>query len=387
MNENKKWVESLNLKSFSQEAWLRAGFQGPTAVQEQTVPVILEGKDVVAEAPTGSGKTLAYLLPLLEKIDPEKKSLQALILAPSHELAMQIYQVLGEWTQNSDIISASFIGGANVKKQLESLKKKPHIAVGSLGRIIELINMKKMKMHEVKTIVVDEFDVLIGQEHVNKLKLIFKNTLKDRQVIFCSATLSDKTEVIAREMMKEPQIIQVKREKQSASNTDHFYVLSEGREKADTLLKIIRSEEMKALIFINDIHKISEIESKLLFKQVKLGVITGNSTKNERMESMRNFREGKLSLLLATDVSARGLDVPGLTHVINFDLPRNSKQYIHRAGRVGRMGAKGTVVSVMTPREESILKRICAQVDITLSERQLYGGKLVEERGVKKSER
>lgn len=376
-DNNNNWISDLGLKEFLHTTWEKSGFKEPTDVQKQSVPLILKDKDVVAESPTGTGKTLAYLLPILEKLDPKQKNIQALVLAPSHELAMQIYQVIGEWTQGSDIKSASFIGGANVKKQLESLKDKPQIAVGTVGRIIELINMKKMKMHEVKTIVVDEFDVLIAQEHVNKLKLIIKSTLKDRQILCFSATLSEKTEEIAREIMKEPEIVQVKRVKENSS-TEHVYVLCEEREKIDTLLKVVRTEEMKALIFINDIHKISEIEAKLLFKGMSLGVITGNSSKKERMESIRDFRSGKLSLLVATDVSARGLDIQGLTHVVNFDLPHDSKQYIHRSGRTGRMGAKGTVVSLLTNKEENILKRICSKLDISLGEKKLFSGKLVD---------
>ena len=376
-NNSVNWDLLNGFRPFIKQGWVAARFEGPTPIQEKTLPLILEGKDLIAESPTGTGKTLAYLLPLLEKIDVEEKNIQVLILAPSHELVMQIYQVIQDWTKGSEIESASLIGGANVKKQIDNLKKKPQIVVGSVGRIIELINMKKLKMHKIKTIVVDEFDVLIAQEHINKLNNIVKTTMRDRQLLFFSATLSDKTED-AKPLMKDPEIIQVKRE-EVATNTEHIYVMSEDRKKIDMLSRVISTEDMKVLVFIQNSNKLDEIEAKLLFKGINLGIIAGKLSKSQREDAIKGFRSGKYPVLVVTDVSARGLDIEGITHVINLDLPFDVKQYIHRSGRTGRMGKEGTVVSIVTNQEDTILKRMCRKAGIdNLKEKKLQTGKLVD---------
>jgi superfamily II DNA/RNA helicase len=191
-----------NLKPFLQDAWKTSEFTELTEVQQKAIPEIFEGKNLVCESPTGTGKTLAYLLPILNSIDEKRMQAQALILAPSHELVMQIHQEIQKWTKGSGINSIALIGGANVKNQIEKLKKKPKIVVGTTGRITELIKMKKLKMHEVKTIVVDEFDLMIGHEHINNVRQIIKSTMADRQLLFFSATLSEITDRVASELME-----------------------------------------------------------------------------------------------------------------------------------------------------------------------------------------
>lgn len=371
----------LKMKEFLQEAWRMSGFKAPSLVQERTIPIILEGKDLIVESPTGTGKTLAYLLPLLNSIEEEKKGTQVVILAPSHELVMQIYHTVEEWTKGSNIISGAFIGSANLNRQLEALKKHPHIIVGTTGRVLELITLKKLKMHQVKTIVVDEFDVMIAQDHLEYLKSIIKTTLRDRQLLFFSATLAEGTEEIGKELMKEPQIISIKKEEYAPPKTQHVYIMCEEREKIDVLRKIVRSsEEIKALAFINDLNKIKEIADTLRYKSMDLGLLTGESTKLERQEAIKGFRRGKYQLLLATDIAARGLDIEGLTHVINWDLPMDSKQYTHRSGRTGRMGAAGTVISIVTNREVDILQRMTSRLDVILHSKELYKGELVDKK-------
>lgn len=372
------WELMQTMQPFLQQAWHKFAFKSPTAIQQQAMPLILTGKDVIAESPTGTGKTLAYLLPLLHMLDPEKKGAQAVVIAPSHELAMQIYQTIQMWTKGSDITSAPFIGGANIKGQLANLKKHPQIIVGTTGRLLELIKMRKLKMHQVKTIVVDEFDVLIAQEHVDNLKSIIKTTLKERQLLFFSATLSERTEQIAQELMQQPHIVQIQSMGDTAPKAEHLYLLCEQREKIEMIPKIMRLGKVKALVFINDLSKIPEIEAKLKYNGMSLGVLTGETKKNERQLAMNNFRQGKISLLVATDLAARGLDIEGVTHVINWDLPTSPNQYIHRAGRTARMGATGTVISIVTKGEENILKRITGKLDVAIKKKRLYKGKMFD---------
>ncbi|MFT9487895.1 MAG: DEAD/DEAH box helicase [Tepidibacillus sp.] len=373
------WSVLQRLQPFLQEVWKHKGFQKPTMIQEKAVPLILEGKDVISESPTGTGKTITYLLPLLERIDLEKKVTQAIIIAPSRELVMQIYEEIQKWAQGSEITSASFIGGANIKLQLEKIKKHPQIVVGTTGRLLELIKMKKLKMHNVKMIVVDEFDMLIVQDHIENVQSIIKATQKERQLLFFSATLSKENEQLAKRWMKDPQVIRIEKKKDSESNVEHIYFVSELRDKIDVLRRIMRIDGIKALAFINDMEKMFEVQAKLKYKGIASEVLNGESSKGERQQALRHFREGKVALLLATDVAARGLDIEGLNHVIHFDFPHDTKQYIHRSGRTGRMNALGTVISIVTKREESFLKKLSRASGILIQKKVIYHGKISDQ--------
>ena len=324
-----------NMKPFIQQAWTKSGFAGPTPIQSKAIPFILEGKDVMAESPTGTGKTLAYLLPLLEKINPDSQSPQALILASSRELVMQINEEVRIWSGGSGIGGAAFIGGANVKRQLEKLKKHPQVIVGTPGRIYELIAQKKLKMHEVKTIVLDEGDQLLVPEHMGTIRNIIKTTLKDRQVMMFSATLPTATEQAAREFMNEPLTIKVDKSEKMESKVDHIYFVVEKREKFKILEKISRLEGMKGLAFLNDIGELTVIGEKLKYKEVQVGILHGESNKVDREKALRKLRSGKSPLLLATDVAARGLDIKGLTTVVHVDLALTTiNMYIVRVEQV-----------------------------------------------------
>ncbi|MBW3112858.1 DEAD/DEAH box helicase [Bacillus sp. MCCB 382] len=361
-----------------QKNWEESGFTALTPVQEKVVPVIMEGKDVVCESPTGTGKTLAYLLPIIQAIDLSRKQAQAVILAPSRELVMQIHQEIQKWAKGTDVTSAAFIGGANIKKQVEKLKKKPHIVVGTTGRMIELMKMKKLKMHEVKTIVVDEFDLMISAEHIREVKDIIKSTLKERQVLFFSATLSDETEQVAQSLLQNYEIIKMEANLDNPK-VDHVFVYSELRDKMEALRSISYFKGIKALVFFNQLEKLSEMEEKLKYKGVELEVLAGESNKMERKQSLDRFRSGKVSMLLTTDVAARGLDITDVTHVIHFDFPSDTKQYIHRSGRTGRMGAEGTVICLVSKRELSFLEKLSKELNLPFQEKTIRGGGLQDQ--------
>lgn len=364
-------------KPYLQDAWKQSGFQAPTKIQEKAIPLIIEGKDVICESPTGTGKTLAYLLPIIEKLDESKQSIQTVILAPSRELVMQIFDEVRKWTKGTKIVSAAFLGGANVKKQVEKLKDRPQIVIGTTGRIVELIKMKKMKMHEVKTIVVDEADQLVSPEHIGNVQSIIKSTLKDRQVVFFSATISPQIEKIAKEIMQQPETIRVT-EKIDQSKVDHIYVVSEQRDKIDTLRRVMHTKPKRVIAFVKSLEKLEEIESKLDYHGIGFAILAGEAKKQERQQAMKNFRAGKIPLLITTDVAARGLDIQDVSLVIHFDFPKTTEQYTHRSGRTGRMGKEGTVLSIVNARELSFLKKMGHDLGITFTEKQLHGGKLVD---------
>ncbi|WP_394237762.1 DEAD/DEAH box helicase [Niallia oryzisoli] len=377
MTENQQLLNKL--KDSIQQVWEKAGFSQPTSIQSYAIPQILEKKDVIAQSPTGTGKTLAYLLPVLNRIDADKKAVQAVILASSQELVMQILNEIQKWAEGSGIRGASFIGGANVKRQLEKLKKHPHIAVGTPGRVLELIKQKKLKMHEVKMVVLDEGDQLLVPEHTDTVQQIVKSTLSDRQVVLFSATLPDSIVKLAKELTNEAEIITVKKDETiDAAKVNHIYFMTEQRDKIRLLEKISRLKALKALVFVKDIGNLTVLAEKLQFKKINVSILHSDLNKMERQKALQNFRDGKTSMLIATDVAARGLDIEGITHVVHYDFPKDLNQYVHRSGRTGRFGAAGTVVSLVTEREERDLKKFAREMGVQAVIKRFYGENIVE---------
>ena len=370
------WSIIPSLKPFLQEAWTKSKFTNPTPIQEKSIVSILEGKDVIAESPTGTGKTLAYLLPTLQKINVEKKAVQILILASTRELVMQILEEINIWSEGSDIESLAVIGGANIKRQMDKLKKKPQIIVGTPGRVVELIQLKKLKVHEVKTLVFDEGDQLFSSEHQKEVDQIIKSTMKIKQVLVFSATLQEEVEKKAKERMREPLVIRIKDDGGQKENVDHFYIVCEERGKLTTLRKLMNIKDMKALAFSNNKNQIETLAAKLEYNGLTLGVLYNEKTKQERKIALKRFRDGKYPLLLATDVASRGLDIKELTHVVQLDVPRDEQQYTHRAGRTGRAGQSGVVLSLVTGIEARRLLKLGKELAINLKEVRLYKGTL-----------
>lgn len=376
MEKSQAIIESL--KPFIQAVWQKTGFKELTPIQREAIPVIKDGKDLIAESPTGSGKTLAYLLPIIEQIRTESNQIQALILSPTRELAMQILEEVKKWTEGSGIRSASFIGGADIKRQMEKLKSHPQIVVGTPGRILELANAKKMKLHEVKTIVIDEADQLLQIDFADAVKNIVKRTLKESQLLFFSATMPKQVESIGDEFMNEPALIKIEANKGIQAKVEHSYIVCEKREKIDILRRIANLKELKkAMVFINESNKFEEIEAKLRYKGLKLEVLHGETRKTERERIIKQFREDRFPLLLTTDLASRGLDFAEVTHIIHFDLPEEYEKYLHRSGRTGRMGAAGNVISIITNREIGRLTAFSKKAGVPFQQKHLYKGKLI----------
>jgi len=356
------------------------GIKEPTVIQDETIELLLENKDVIAEAVTGSGKTLAYLLPAFQRIDVTSKELHTLILAPTHELVVQVNNVIKELAKASekDVRSAMIIGEVNIKRQLEALKKKPHIIVGTPGRVLELIKMKKLKAHQVKTLIVDEADKLLSDNNIDSVKAVVKTTLRERQLCVFSASVSEEAIEQASKMMKEPVLIQLTGEKVNADIT-HFCVLSDQRDKVNTLRKIIHAvKPKKAIVFINRNELIQEVTSKLQHHKIDAVGMFGNARKADRKKSLDAFKGGKASVLIASDLVARGLDLQDITHIINLDIPVNLNEYVHRAGRTGRAGAKGIAITIITENEIKSLMKIERMHGIEFDVKEVRAGQLVE---------
>lgn len=353
------------------------GITEPTEIQSAAIPPLLEGKDAILQAQTGTGKTLAYLLPVLSRLDAERSELQAIVIAPTHELSMQIVSVIRDLTEGSPLFAQQLIGGANIRHQVERLKKKPPIVVGTPGRLAELITMGKLKAQHAKMVVIDEVDQLLDPTFRTAVTRILKAVPRSRQTIFASATISPEVQDVARRWMNEPLHLKAEGPLKLPTSLTHGYLVVEERDKLDAIRRMLHAFEPKAaLAFVNDARRIGELVSKLSFKGLRVAALQGGANKLERSEVLKDFRAGKIQLLLATEVAARGLDIPDLTHVFNLDLPTDADHYLHRAGRTGRGGKPGTVVSVVTERERFVIDKFAQALGIPFEPIQVSHGKV-----------
>ena len=360
-----------------QQKW---SFEKEMKIQTEMIPAMLEGKDIVAESPTGSGKTLAYTLPILNKVDGSKKATQALIVAPSQELAMQIVEVIREWTIGSDITVQQLIGGANSARQIEKLKKKPTIVVGTPGRLNELVRSGKLKLKEIETVVLDECDQLLSREYRVVVKSFIDGAAWGRQVIVVSATITEEIELVAERMMHEPIRIKITPEdiEQEGGKVVHSFIKVDERDKTDLLRRLANFENVHGLAFVNNIDQVLMKENKLKFKDAAIVSLHSEMKKDERKKALDAFRKGEARILIATDVAARGLDISGLTHVIHVDVPRTIEQYTHRSGRTGRAGADGEVLTLLSYKDEKDYKKFIRDMKLKAVQKVWSNGEFIE---------
>ncbi len=368
----------LGLLPVLEEALLKENITVPTPIQVESAPTLLEGKDAYISSETGTGKTLAFLLPLFCKIDPAQKSVQTIVLAPTHELALQVQEQATRLAKDSGlpIRSQVIIGSASTKRQLENLKKKPHIVIGSSGRILELIKMKKLKVHNVKTIVIDEVDRLLYGDSLGFIKSIVKSTLRDRQLVFVSATEQRESMVEVEKLS--PKVVKIHTACNTVSTSiEHLSFLCEERDKPDLLRKLIHAlEPERAIVFVHKNESAETIAAKLAHHKLPVADIHGSHDKNKRKQALKEFRSGKAKILISSDVTARGLDIKGVTHVFNFDLPAQSSAYLHRVGRTGRAGAQGHAILLLTKAETRLCRRYQKELGIEITPSEIHGGKV-----------
>ncbi len=350
----------------------------PTEIQKAVIDLAIDNSDIIAQSVTGSGKTLAYLIPMMERIDPTSKDLQGIILAPTHELVVQINQQILDLSKNGElgIKTCTIIGNVNIKRQLEKLKNKPHIVVGTPGRILELAEIKKLKPHGVKTIVIDEVDRMLDDKNLKEVEAIIRKTLRDRQLMVFSASITDDAIETAKRFMKEPKIIKIDKDKINVDIT-HYSLICERRDKIELLRKLIfATKPERAIVFINRNEVIQTMTSKLQHHNYKVLSLFGNASKQERKRAMDSIRSGKIQIVIASDLAARGLDIKGVSHIFNLDLPEDTKDYLHRVGRTGRAGTEGYAFSLVTEFEEKYIRRVEREFGITVHPLILSEGKL-----------
>ncbi len=373
--------ESMELNKSLVDALKKVNITVPTEIQSKAIPEAQKNKDLIIQSETGTGKTLAYLLPLFEKIDTLKKEMQAIILVPTHELAIQVERQIEMLSQNSDLKATStpIIGDVNILRQIEKLKLKPHIIVGTAGRILELIQKKKISAHTIKTIIIDEADRLLDDSYIEGTKAVIKTTLKERQIVICSASISVRTIERAKIFMKEPLLIKSTPKMQVPDTIEHIYFVAEQREKVEVMRKVIRMiNPQKAIAFCGSGYDIEEATEKLKYHKINADSIHGSNVKMDRKKVMDNFKSGKLQILVATDIAARGLDIEGVTHIINLDIPERSMEYLHRAGRTGRNGKSGVTISIVTEKEVEFIKQYERELNITILPKAMKNGVMTE---------
>ena len=360
---------------------VKAAITIPTPVQAAVIPEVLQGRDVIGHSATGTGKTLAYLLPLFQKIESGKREVQAVVLAPTHELVMQIFRQAELLAQNSGIpvAAAAIIGEVNIARQIDKLKEKPHLLIGSAGRLLELIQKRKINAQTIKTIVLDEADRLLDETNRAAVAAVIKTTQKDRQLLLFSATIPQETLAAAAQWLREPVHAAIRNDSPLPSGIDHMYFVAEARDKVVVLRKLLAGiQPERALVFVNTAPAIAETVAKLNFHGVAAAGLHGSANKAERQAALQDYRDGRVRILVASDLAARGLDIDGVENVINLDLPETAQAYLHRAGRTGRAGATGRVFSIVDKAEARRIPSLRKSLRISIAEKHLSYGEIVD---------
>ncbi|KPJ22695.1 DEAD/DEAH box helicase [Streptococcus phocae] len=351
----KPWQEKLAQLQFSEL----------TPIQQHAFPHITQGQHVLGISPTGTGKTLAYLFPSLLKLTP-KKSQQLLILAPNTELAGQIFEVTKEWAEPLGLTAQLFISGTSQKRQIERLKKGPEIIIGTAGRVFELIKLKKIKMMSIETIILDEYDELLSDSQYHFVQKITHHVPRDHQMIYMSAT----NKVAQADLVEDTLLIDLS--DQALTEIEHYYLVVDQRERTDLLRKFSNIPNFRGLVFFNSLSDLGAAEERLQYAGASAVSLASDINVRFRKTILEKFKHQEISLLLGTDLVARGIDIDNLEYVINFEVARDKENYTHRAGRTGRMGKRGVVITLVNhPEDIKKLKKFAKVAEVELKNQQL----------------
>jgi ATP-dependent RNA helicase RhlE len=327
------------------ETIARHGYSTPTPIQDKAIPVILSGHDIIGLANTGTGKTAAFLIPLINKIltDPAEK---VLIVVPTRELAIQIEDEFLAFARGLHIFSVVVVGGANIQRQIRDLRMRNNVVIGTPGRLKDLIDRKVLDLSNFNNVVLDEADRMLDMGFINDVKLLLSLVAEKRQTMLFSATFSKEVENLTRQFLTNPQRISIKTRETSHLVDQDIIQVPSGQDKVDVLEKLLaQSHFEKILIFARTKHGADRLTKKLSQRGFRVDCIHGDKPHNKRQKALNLFKDNTVEILVATDVAARGLDIPKVSHVINFDLPATYEDYIHRIGRTGRADQKGTALT------------------------------------------
>ncbi|MGG1658980.1 DEAD/DEAH box helicase [Brevibacillus sp. NRS-1366] len=335
------------------------GFEEATAIQVQTVPVALQGRDLIGQAQTGTGKTAAFGIPLIERLDETSGNIQGIVLTPTRELAVQVAEEINKIAQYKNITALPIYGGQDITRQIKALKKRPQIIVATPGRFMDHMRRKTIRLDAIEIVVLDEADEMLNMGFIDDIKEILQEVPDNRQTLLFSATMPRAIQEIAQQFMSEPTLISVKSKEVTVPNIEQQYMEVAEKQKFDVLCRLldIHSPEL-AIIFGRTKRRVDELSEALTKRGYGAEGIHGDLNQAKRDSVLRKFKEGTIEVLVATDVAARGLDISGVTHVFNFDIPQDSESYVHRIGRTGRAGKTGLAITFVTSREIDHLRLI-----------------------------
>lgn len=352
----------FKLQPFIIQAIEKMGFRQPTEIQQKMIPLILQGHSAIGQSQTGTGKTHAYLLPIVQSIDPKQKHVQAVITVPTRELADQIYQEILNLIQfdPANMITAKrFIGGTDKQRDVGRLKEQPHIIVGTPGRIHDLIREQALFVHKANMLVIDEADLMLDMGFLHDVDQVAARMPEDLQMLVFSATIPEKIKPFLKKYMENPKYEQVDPENIAAENIEHILVPLKSREKVDLITDMLQSyNPYLAIIFVNTKQMADIVADKLIERGLKVGRLHGDISPRERKRVMKQIRQLDFQYIVATDLAARGIDIQGVSHIINYELPKDLDFYIHRAGRTARAGNKGIAVTIYQPSDEDALAKL-----------------------------
>ena len=351
--------KELGISDKTVETLVSMGFDEATPIQKESIPLALEGKDVLGQAQTGTGKTGAFGIPLIEKVAGQD-GVQSLILAPTRELAMQVAESLRAFATGQNVQIVTVFGGMPIDRQIKSLKKGPQIVVGTPGRVIDHLNRRTLKTNTIHTLILDEADEMMNMGFIDDMKFIMdKIPAAQRQTMLFSATMPKAIQTLVQQFMKSPEIVKTMNNEMSDPQIDEYYTIVKELEKFDTFTNFLDVHQPElAIVFGRTKRRVDELTSALISKGYKAEGLHGDITQAKRLEVLKKFKNDQLDILVATDVAARGLDISGVSHVYNFDIPQDTESYTHRIGRTGRAGKKGVAITFVNPIEMDYIRQI-----------------------------
>ncbi|MEN6481329.1 MAG: DEAD/DEAH box helicase [Anaerolineaceae bacterium] len=344
------------------------GYTTPTPIQIGVIPLMLAGDDVIGQAQTGTGKTAAFALPIIQNLDPDQSSVQALVMAPTRELAMQVADAMNDYGKTKKVRIAAVYGGQPYPVQIRKLKTGVDIVVGTPGRLLDLINKRVLDLSGVRTVILDEADEMLSMGFIEDIETILAEIPAEHQTALFSATMPTEIRRLADRYMHTPKSVSIENKNRTVDATDQRYYLVHEKDKTAALTRLFEMEEItSALIFARTKIGTNSLALELTMRGYPAEALNGDMSQDARESTMNRMRENKIKVLVATDVAARGLDIDNISHVFNYDLPEFTEIYVHRIGRTGRAGKTGVAITLVTPRQQSQLRRIEAYTRKTIT--------------------
>ncbi|MDI2588133.1 MULTISPECIES: DEAD/DEAH box helicase [unclassified Psychrobacillus] len=367
-----------NFQPFLQEAIDKLGFQEPTPIQKEMIPLVLKGKSAIGQAHTGTGKTHSFLIPIVEKIDASKQEVQAIITSPTRELATQIYNELNKLVEGTEIQTKLFIGGTDKARAIEKLKTQPQIVVGTPGRLRDLTVEQALLVHTSNILVVDEADLAFDLGFINEIDQFASRMPEKLEMYVFSATIPEKLQPFLKKYMDAPVHIKIGDKRPVAEGIDFTVVPVRSKSRKKRLLEVMAGiNPYLAIIFANTKQNANEVASFLQENGIKVGVVHGDIAPRERTRVMKQIHDLEFQYIVATDLAARGIDIPGVSHVINYEIPDDLEFFIHRVGRTARAGLTGLAITLYEPSDEDALNRI-EKMGITFEHKDVINGEWSE---------